>query len=160
MRKHLVPVLLAAFLAVGTLRAGEPALDSYELTMPNLKKMVQAYEAIDAAAKADPEVAARLSESDDDAAGIDALIARHEADPAIKRAFAAAGISARDGVLTLAAFATAAGAVYVRDQTGKAPEGSPTLLANVKFFDEHRVEIETLSGRLRKLGSLNPDQEE
>jgi hypothetical protein len=152
--------VLAALLIGGTILAGEPALDGYALTMPNLQKMVQAYEAIDAAAQSDTALAARLSENDDETAGIDALIAKHEADPAIKKAFAAAGISVRDGVLTLGALAVAAGAVYVQEQTGKEPEGSPTALANVKFYEAHRAEIETLNGRLRKLGSLNPDQDE
>ena len=160
MRKHIGPVLLAVLLAVGTLHAGDPALDNYTLTMPNITKMVQAYEAIDAAAKADPAVAERLNQNDDETLGIDALVAKHEADPTIKKAFAAAGISPRDGILTLAALATAAGSVYVREQTGKQPDGSPTALANVKFYEEHRAEIETLNGRLRKLGSLNPDEGE
>lgn|SRR5512145_1190431 len=157
---RLFAALLAVLLAFGTGLAGEPALDNCALTMPNLQKMVQAYEAIDAAAKDDPALQARLSENDDETTGVDALIAKHETDPAIKKAFAGAGISVRDGVLTLAALATAAGAVYVKEQTGKEPEGSPTALANVKFYEEHRAEIETLGGRLRKLGSLNPDQDE
>ena len=160
MRKHLGPVLLCVLLAVGTIRAGDPALDNYALTMPNLQKMVQAYEAIDAAAQADPTVAERLNQNDDETTSIDALVAKHEADPTIKKAFASAGISPRDGILTLAALATAAGSLYVKERTGKEPEGSPTALANVKFYEEHRTEIETLNGRLRKLGSLNPDRNE
>ena len=157
---RLFTALVAVLLAFGTGLAGETALDNFALTMPNLTKMVQAYEAIDAAAQADPALTARLNENNDESIGIDALIAKHDADPAIKKAFASAGISTRDGILTLAALATAAGRVYVKEQTGKEPEGSPTSLANVKFYEEHRGEIETLNGRLRKLESLNPERDE
>ena len=153
-------IVLAVTLAFGTIAAAEPALDNYTLTMSNIRKMVQAYEAIDVAAKADPSLAERLSETGEDATGIDALVARHEAEPAIAKAFASAGISPRDGILTIAALATAAGAVYVQEQTQKAPEGSAAALANVTFYKDNRPEIEALMGRLRKLASLDPGSDD
>ena len=160
MRKTIVQALAVVVLAAATVLAGESPLDNYALTMPNIRKMVTAYEAIDAAAKADPALLDRLSGADDESLGVDAIIAKHEAEPAIKKAFTAAGLSVRDGVLTLAALATAAGAVIVEEQTQKPAEGTPAARANVALYKANRAEIETLNGRLRSLGSLNPGRDD
>ena len=152
--------LAVVILASSAVLAGDPTLDSYTLTMPNIRKMVTAYEAIDAAAKADPALLERISGADDESLGVDAIIAKHEAEPAIKKAFTAAGLSVRDGVLTLAALATAAGAVIVEEQTQKPAEGSAAARANAALFKANRAEIETLNGRLRSLGNLNPGRDD
>jgi len=56
--------------------------------------------------------------------------------------------------------AVAAAGAYVQQQTGKAPSGSPTAVANVKFYQEHLAEIEPINARLRKLSVLGAGEDE
>jgi hypothetical protein len=159
MRRLAFLALLPALLILGPARAqsSDAALETYLLTMPNVRKMVQALESLDASAKKNPALAAKLNE-DAGASDLDQLLSKCQADPTIKAAFSSAGISVRDGVMTQAALAFAAAGAYVQEQTGKPPEGaSPTLLANIKSYRENLAEIEPLIQRLRKLGILQSD---
>jgi hypothetical protein len=151
MRRLAFLALLPALLILGPARAqsSDAALETYLLTMPNVRKMVQALESLDASAK---------KNEDAGASDLDQLLSKCQADPTIKAAFSSAGISVRDGVMTQAALAFAAAGAYVQEQTGKPPEGaSPTLLANIKSYRENLAEIEPLIQRLRKLGILQSD---
>jgi hypothetical protein len=153
---------LALILASGTAVAADPAdagLENYPLTMANVRKMAAAYEALDAAAKKNPAIAERLAQ-DDGTTNLAQLIAKCEGDPAIKAALASAGISARDAVLTQAALATAAGALYLQQQTGESPAGPPAAIANLAFYQQHLAELEPIGQRLQKLDILQPAEDE
>ena len=158
-----VALSLVVVLAAVTARAADPAdagVETYALTMPNIRKMAQAFEALDAVAKKNPALAAKVAADHEGSGNLAQLIATCEADPLIKSTFAAAGISVRDAILTEGALSFAAAGTYVQQQTGKAPTGNPVTVANVKFYQEHLAEIEPINQRMLKLGILQDKGEE
>jgi hypothetical protein len=161
MRRIALALLVSA--AVVTARAAEApdaGLEAYALTMPNVLKMAHAFETLDALAKKNPALRAKVAGDDEGSGDLAHLIAKCEADPLIKSTFAAAGISVREAVLTEAALAVAAAGDLVQKQTGKAPTGNPTTVANVKFYQEHLAEIEPINARLQKLSILHEGEVE
>jgi len=153
---------LVLLLGTGGALGADPdaGLETYALNMTSVRKMAQAFEAVDAAAKKNPALAAKLAADDEGAGDLATVLAKCEGDPALKPLFAAAGISVRDAVMTEAALAVAAAGAYVQQQTGKAPSGSPTAVTNVKFYQEHLAEIEPINARLRKLSVLGAGEDE
>ena len=156
---------LAIALPVVAEGPAEAELGSYLLTMDNTKKLAKAFENLDAAIKADPALEAKYdrdAEADDsNGQTADGIIAKFQQDPAARRAFESAGISIRDGVLTMIALTQAAAGDYLVKQGAQPPPEWPP--ANLKFYQQNRDELAKLSETLSKLGSfqsMNPDSDE
>ena len=161
MRPLALILLSAAVLAPAW--AADPAdagVETYVLTMPNIRKTAQAFETLDTLAKKNPALRAKVAADHEGSGNLAELIATCEADPLIKSTFAAAGISVRDAVLTEGALSFAAAGAFVQKQTGKAPTGNPTTVANVKFYQEHLAEIEPITERMTKLSILHEPEDE
>jgi len=153
-----VVLALLVLTAVVTARAADApdaGLESYALTMPNVLKMTHAFETLDALAKKNPALRAKVAGDDEGSGDLAQLIAKCESDPLVKSTFASAGISVQDAILTEAALSVAAAGHLVQQQTGKAPGGNATTVANVKFYQEHLAEIEPINARLQKLSILH-----
>lgn len=130
----------------------DAALETYQLTMPNVRKMAAAYEAVDATFKTNPSLGEKLS-SGEEATSAENLVQRLDGEPAIHRAIVAAGITARDLVLTQFALFTAGMTDFAVKAGGKAPT-APAALANLQLYQQNRTEIEGITARLQKLESF------
>jgi hypothetical protein len=170
MRRFVVPccaVLLALSIVMPVAAEGpaEAALGSYLLTMDNTRKMAKAFENLDAAIKADPSIKAKYEQDaeGDDSNGqtADGIIAKLQEDPTAQKAFESAGISIRDGVLTMIALTQAAAGDYLVKQGAQPPPGWPA--GNLKFYQQNRDELGQIGETLTKLWSfqsMSPDSEE
>ena len=123
------------------------SIDTFELTMDNVEKMLQAQVAIAAAAKADPSLdpAMNLSEENDAQ-----YVARLEATPALKAAIEKSGMSVHDYAYTaqsLIATMMAVGAVEA-GQLKAIPEGVNPR--NVEFVKANGKAIEA---KMQALGA-------
>lgn len=131
--------------------SGDAALDAYQLTMPNARKMVTAYEKLDAAVTANPALAHKL-ESDEGASSTADVIAKLDGEPAVRQALAAAGITARDFVLTQFALFQAGLNDFAVGAGGPTPT-APAAAANLRLYRENKPELEQMSARLKQLAS-------
>jgi hypothetical protein len=131
--------------------AADAGLDTYQLTMPNIRKMAAAYERLDAALAANPSVSHSL-EGDEGATSVADVIARLDGEPVVHQAIAAAGITTRDMVLTQFAVFTAG----VNDFAVKAGAPAPTApaaVANLELYRQNRTELDQITARLKRLAS-------
>jgi len=131
--------------------SADAALETYQLTIPNVRKMAAAYERLDAALKANPPLAAKLA-SEEGARSAEELVARLDRDPVVRQTISAAGITTRDLVLTQLATYTAGMNDYAVKAGGKAPT-APAASANLRLYQQNRAEIEQLTARLQQLSS-------
>ena len=131
--------------------SAEPALETYLLTMPNIRKMVVAYEKLNSAVAANPALAHKL-ESDEGATSTADVIVKLEAEPAVRQALAAAGITARDFVLTQFAM-FAAGVNDFAVGAGAPAPTAPAAAANLRLYRENRAELEQMTTRLKQMAS-------
>jgi hypothetical protein len=131
--------------------SADAGLETYQLTMPNIRKMAAAYEKLDAALAANPALAHKL-ESDEAATSTANVIAKLEGEPVVRQALAAAGITARDFVLTQ--FATfAAGMTEFAVRAGAPSPTAPAAAANLRLYQQNRAELEQITARLKELAS-------
>ena len=148
-----IATLLTVFDRATALAQGsaDPALEAYQLTMPNIRKMVAAYERLDSALEANPALARKLA-ADTGATSLADLMARLDREPVVRQAIAAAGITARDLVLTqLAMFV--AGVTDVTVRAGAKTPTAPAAAANLRLYQQNRAEIEGMTARLKQLAS-------
>jgi hypothetical protein len=131
--------------------SADAALESYPLTMPNIRKMVVAYERLDAALAADPALAKRLG-GDEGAKSASDVITRLDREPVVREAIAGAGITTRDLVLTQFALLMAGVTDYAVQQGAKLPTAR-VAVANLQLYQQNRAELEQISARLRQLAS-------
>lgn len=134
------------------------SLESYRLTMPNIRKMAAAYGRIDAALQAKPALAKSMTHAKA-ATSPEDLMARFDSDPVISKAIGWAGISSRDFVLTQLAMFTTGMTVAVAEAGGKAPT-APAAVANVQLYKQNRAEIEQITTRIKSLPSWQMIQTE
>jgi hypothetical protein len=127
------------------------SLESYRLTMANIRKMAAAYGRIDAALQAKPALAKSMAHAKG-ATSPEELVARFDKDPVISKAIGWAGISSRDFVFTqLAMFTTRITAAAI-EAGGMAPT-APAAVANLQLYKQNRAEIEQISARIKALPS-------
>ena len=153
-----VSVLLAALPVTPAAGQGsaEAALKTYLLTMPNIRKMVKAYENLDAALRANPALKNKAAKGED-ATSLDNLIAKYEKEPAIRQSYSSAGITVREGVLTQFALLSAGLNAYVVKQGGK-PESTPAAAANLKLYQQNEKEIDQITAKLKTLASWQDEE--
>jgi hypothetical protein len=131
--------------------SADAALEAYQLTMPNVRKMAAAYERLDAALKANPALADKLAK-EEGASSAEELVTRLDREPVTHQAIAGAGITTCDLVLTqLATFS--AGMTDYAVQAGAKPPTTPAAAANLRLYQQNRPEIEQLTARLKQLSS-------
>jgi hypothetical protein len=131
--------------------SADAGLETYELTMPNIRKMAAAYERLDAALTANPSVGRKVAEEEGVTSVAD-VIAKLDAEPVVKQAIAAAGITTRDMVLTQFALFTA-GVNDFAARAGAPPPTAPAAAANLELFQQNRAELEQITARLKRLPS-------
>jgi hypothetical protein len=127
--------------------ANTGTIDTYELTMPNVDKVLKAQVALGAAVKADPTLDPGMNISEENDAQ---YVARVESTPKLKAAIESAGISVHDYAYTMQSlFATmmAVGAVKA-GQLKEIPDGVNPR--NVEFIKAHGPEIEA---KMKALGA-------
>ena len=114
-------------------------IDTYDLTMDNVDKMLKAQVAIGAAVNADPQLDPAMNISEENDAQ---YVARLESTPALKQAIESAGLSVHDYAYTtqsLVATMMAVGAVE-SGQLKAMPEGVNPH--NVEFIKTHGADIQ------------------
>ncbi len=131
--------------------SGDAGLETYELTMPNIRKMAAAYERLDAALTANPSVGRSVA-SDEGVTSVADVIAKLEREPVVHQAIAAAGITTRDMVLTQFATFTAAVNDFAVRSGAPAPT-APAAVANLELFQQNRTELDQITARLKRLPS-------
>jgi hypothetical protein len=129
----------------------DAAIETYPLTMPNIRKMAGAYERLDAALAANPALARRL-ESDDAAKSAADVIARLDREPVVREAIVGAGITTRDLVFTQFALLIAGMTDFAVQAGAKSPT-APVAVANLKLYQQNRAELGQISARLKQLAS-------
>ena len=137
----------AAAATVSQAPADAGSIDTFDLTMDNVDKMLRAQVALGAATKADPSLDPAMNISEENDAQ---FVARLESTPALKAAIESAGMSVRDYAYTsqsLVATMMAVGAVQA-GQLKDIPEGVNPR--NVEFMKAHQAEIEQ---KMRALGA-------
>jgi hypothetical protein len=136
--------------------SADKALETYQLTMPNIRKMVTAYEKMDAALKANPALAAKAAK-EEGVSSMDELIKRLDGEPVVHQAIASAGISSRDLVLTQFAMFTA-GMNDWAVTAGAKPPTAPVAAANLRLYQQNRPEIDQINAKLKQLESYQRNQ--
>jgi len=142
-----VTVAPAAAATVSQAPADAGSIDTFDLTMDNVDRMLRAQVALGAATKADPSLDPAMNISEENDAQ---FVARLESTPALKAAIESAGMSVRDYAYTsqsLVATMMAVGAVQA-GQLKDIPEGVNPR--NVEFMKAHQAEIEQ---KMRALGA-------
>lgn len=125
-------------------------IDTFDLTMDNVDRMLKAQVAIGAAAKADPTLDPAMNISEENDAQ---YVARLEATPALKHAIESAGMSVHDYAYTaqsLVGTMMAVGAVEA-GQLKEIPEGVNPR--NAEFIKAHGAEIQ------KKMEALGASQQ-
>jgi hypothetical protein len=115
------------------------SIDTFDLTMDNVERMMAAQVALGAAVKADPSLDPAMNISEENDAQ---YVARLESTPALRAAIEKSGMSVRDYAYTsqsLVATMMAVGAVQA-GQLKEIPEGVNPR--NVEFVKAHSAEIE------------------
>ncbi len=131
--------------------SADAALETYQLTMANVRKMGTGYEKMDAALKANPALAAKLAKQEG-ASSVQDVVNRFDAEPVLRQAIAGAGLSTRDLVLTQFATFTA-GLNDFAVKSGAKPPTAPAAAANLRLYQQNRAEFEQLGARLKQLES-------
>ncbi len=138
---------MPAHASVAPATAETGSIDTYELTMPNVDKVLQAQVALGQAVKADRTLDPGMNISEENDAQ---YVARIEATPKLKAAIESADLSVHDYAYTmqsLMATMMAVGAVQA-GQLKEIPEGVNPR--NVAFFKAHQAEIEA---KMKALGA-------
>jgi len=136
--------------------SADAGLETYQLTMANVRKMASAYEKMDAALKANPALATKLAKQEG-ASSVDEVIKRMDAEPVLRQAITGAGLSTRDLVLTQFAIVTAGVNDWAVKSGGKTPT-APAAAANLRLYQQNRAEIEAISARIKELESYQAFQ--
>jgi hypothetical protein len=136
--------------------SADAGLETYQLTMPNVRKMATAYEKMDAALKANPALAAKLAKQEG-ASSVEEVIKRIDGEPVLRQAIAGAGISTRDLVLTQFATFTA-GMNDFAVKSGAKPPTAPAAAANLRLYQQNRAEFDQLTARVKQLDSWKANQ--
>jgi len=123
----------------------------YRLTMPNVKAATSAAEALAKAAADSPTLRDKVEFDTDEP--LDPQLAKFQAIPEAAAALKAAGISARDYVLTATAIIGASLLQLAVNANAKdAQDGlSPAMRENVAFLKAHQAEVKTLWSTLHQL---------
>ena len=123
----------------------------YRLTMPNVKAATSAAEALAKAVADSPTLRDKVEFDTDEA--LDPQLAKFQAIPEAAAALKAAGISARDYVLTATAIIGASLLQLAVDANAKgAQDGlSPAMRENVAFLKAHQADVKTLWSTLQQL---------
>lgn len=117
------------------------ALKACTLTMDKLARVNDASAELQALAKAHPEITA--GDQGGEAKTLDEMVARLSP-PEVKAVLTKHGLTARDYVLTFMTAMNAWSAALVEDQ-GKSAAGLPVSAANVKFYRDHKADIEKMN---------------
>jgi hypothetical protein len=163
-----IPRLLAVATAAVTCLAAplgaqsdEETLARYRLTEAALAKFTQASRNFIAVAKADSQALGEEDEGETSKsiAEVAALYDRH---PALKRAIASAGMTTREYVtFVMSMFQAGMAAWLVEQQGGKfdnVPAGTPH--ENIRFYQQHRAELERIGEELKALEGQNAPSDE
>jgi hypothetical protein len=154
-------VMALVAIAVGQAMAQSPgpSLESYRLTMANIKKVAATYTRLDSLLQAQPALAASFAKQNE-ATSPEDIVAKVNANPVMSKTVAAVGISARDFVLTeLVLFTTGMTAFAV--QAGAPAPTAPAAIANLQLYHQNRAEIEQITAALKQLSiwhTLRPDE--
>ncbi|HTS89817.1 MAG TPA: hypothetical protein VMG41_15090 [Gemmatimonadales bacterium] len=121
--------------------ADAAALRAYALTMDKLTRTNDASTDLQKLAEAHPELAA--SPGSGDATTLDEMAARLSA-PEVRAVLVKHGLTAKEYVMTFMTAMNAWGAALAEDQ-GKSATDLPVSAANVKFYRDHKAEIEKMN---------------
>lgn len=121
----------------------ESVIHDYVLTLEKVRKYADVAKKLEAAAKADPVMAAEMEKvTDTDAYNVEkaALV---EKSPHLAAFLKSNGTTARDFIFTPTTAFTAALAIAAEDAKGKPP--AFVNPANIKFVRDHKAELEKLN---------------
>lgn len=162
-----IPRLLAVATAAVTsfaapLRAqtDDEILARYRLTEAGLVKFTQASRNFIAVAKADSAALEQRSE-DSDGMTIAQIAALYDGHHGLKRAISSAGMTTREYVTFVMSMFQAGMAAWVVEQQGgkfdKVPAGIPH--ENIRFYQQHRAELERIGEELKEIEGQPSDEE-
>lgn len=126
----------------------------HRLTMKELQQAVQATHNLDAAMKADPTLARRINaeaSGNQDAETLDAIAARLEREPAVKKAITSAGLTPRNYTLVFLSLATTA-TQRAAVSEGAAP-ATPAIAGNIKLYEANKAQFEAWG---REMAAMQP----